>query len=121
MVLDLSPSAISSYERGEKTPPVETLSRIAALGDVSLDWLINGEESSTDQGKKEEVPREETPVEHVVREHLERFGQTGQPITDSEKRFVAMLRRLKPGVREDILGTLANEYFKEIEREEFGE
>jgi transcriptional regulator with XRE-family HTH domain len=44
---DVSPSAISSYERGEKTPQVDTLAKIAAMGGVSLDWLITGKEAAT--------------------------------------------------------------------------
>ena len=35
----ISLSALASYERGEKTPPVDIAERLAEVLDVSLDWL----------------------------------------------------------------------------------
>lgn len=40
------PQTISAYERGENNPPVETLKKLSALYDVSIDWIVLGEDRS---------------------------------------------------------------------------
>lgn len=44
-LLRISPSAVGMYEQGRRTPSVDTLILMAALFEVSLDYLITGRES----------------------------------------------------------------------------
>lgn len=48
----ISLSALASYERGEKTPPVDIAERLAEVLDVSLDWLTGREMSEKDDSLK---------------------------------------------------------------------
>ena len=41
--LEVSFQAVSCWERGETMPGVENLSEIAALYNVTIDWLVTGE------------------------------------------------------------------------------
>ncbi|MDA8166068.1 MAG: helix-turn-helix transcriptional regulator [Desulfobacteraceae bacterium] len=43
----LSISSISGYEAGEAYPSPDVLARIARMGEVSLDWLVTGEEGGS--------------------------------------------------------------------------
>lgn len=42
--LDLSGNAISSYETGDAIPTVRTIVKIAEIGNVTIQWLIMGDE-----------------------------------------------------------------------------
>lgn len=46
VALDLSMSreALSNYENGKRSPDVQTLKRLSKYFNVSIDYLINGEE-----------------------------------------------------------------------------
>lgn len=46
-LLDLSQSAIAKYERNESEPDISTLKKMSQIFDVSLDYLINEEETIT--------------------------------------------------------------------------
>ena len=41
---------VSNYERTERTPDVHTLAKLAALYEVSLDWLVTGKEAQSPTG-----------------------------------------------------------------------
>lgn len=45
-VLSIGPSAVGMYEQGRRTPSIEMLIRMAALFDVSLDYLLTGRETT---------------------------------------------------------------------------
>ena len=40
-------ATISDYEKNKRNPDITTLRKIAALGSVTLDWLLTGEEPTT--------------------------------------------------------------------------
>lgn len=42
--LNISREALSHYENGKRSPDVEMLRRLSEYFDVSIDFLINGEE-----------------------------------------------------------------------------
>ena len=44
--LNVSFQAVSLWERGETTPEIEKLSEIAALYDITLDWLLVGKDEN---------------------------------------------------------------------------
>jgi len=46
--LDLSPQAVSKWERGENAPDVTALKPLARLLGVSIDWLLAGHEADRD-------------------------------------------------------------------------
>jgi len=41
--LNVTSSAISAYELSERTPSVDTLTRLARIFNTSIDYLVNGE------------------------------------------------------------------------------
>lgn len=60
-ILGISHGTLSGYERNYRDPDTETLSKLAALYDVSLDWLLTGETS-------------ESSVENTIKTDLETFA-----------------------------------------------
>lgn len=57
--LELSRQTISKWETGSVIPAAENLSALAKLYKVSLDWLVNGEESVRQQTEGETAPQME--------------------------------------------------------------
>lgn len=53
--LGVSLNTISNYERGERTPDVKTLNELAKLYDVSVDYLIENEETKSAEEWFDEV------------------------------------------------------------------
>ena len=49
--LHLKTSTISGYESGEADPKPDTLVQIAAIGGVTIDWLITGQETLKKQAE----------------------------------------------------------------------
>ena len=47
MDLNISREALSHYENGKRSPDVEMLRRLSSYFDVSIDFLVNGEEFSS--------------------------------------------------------------------------
>lgn len=53
------PTAVSKYEKEQREPDIQTLTKIANLGNVSLDWLLTGEgekESGSYKIEEKSVP-----------------------------------------------------------------
>ncbi len=71
--LGVSRQAVSKWETGESIPDMNNLAALAEVLDVSLDWLIKGEED-----KREENPRDKRPFEERLPNFLgnmvKRFG-----------------------------------------------
>lgn len=87
--IGVSESTISLYETGKREPNYETLLKIAELFNVSVDYLLRGEE----------VPAAKTPItDDDIKFAL--FG--GGPVTDEQfeevKRFVQFVkeRNIRP-------------------------
>ena len=97
-------------------PRSDTISKLSAALLVTEKWLVTGE------GERDISPhQEETPVQKTVREHLEKFGEKGEAITESERRAIAMLRSLDEEMRQDFLDAITAAYFEKIEKEQFPE
>lgn len=47
--IDISPSIISNYESGERTPSVENLMALASLYHCSTDYLLGFQQNSSDK------------------------------------------------------------------------
>ena len=60
--LRISPSAVGMYEQGRREPAVEVLLAMARIFDVSMDYLLTGEE----QEKKEEQAVSQTLANAVI-------------------------------------------------------
>ena len=68
-ILELSPSAIGSYERNLREPSNYHLIKIADLFGVSLDWLLcRSDERLTvsDYAKQDSVPLDKLLADHAV-------------------------------------------------------
>ena len=52
-IVGVSSSFIGHFERAEKVPSVETLARLCAAMDMSMDYLLFGKKRSCDQEKCE--------------------------------------------------------------------
>lgn len=92
--LGVSRQAVSKWETGESIPDMNNLAALAEIFDVSLDWLIKGDEE-----KKEET-REKAPFE----ERLPKF------LGNMVKRFgwLAGVRMAIGGVMFFLVGLIAN-------------
>jgi transcriptional regulator with XRE-family HTH domain len=99
-------SAVSAYEAGDSAVPPEALVIVARLGNVSLDWLITGKEAARPEPKVGEPPTE------YVR---------GKPLSDDEKRFVVMLRRIPEAQKRAVLDKVTGYYIDTMEAVEFGD
>lgn len=53
--LDMSASTLTSYERGERTPSVEFLTRLYKVLNVNANWFISGEGNMFNPPKFEDV------------------------------------------------------------------
>jgi len=58
--LDMSASTLTSYERGDRTPSLDLLSRLYITFKVSADWFISGEGQMFRAPEFEEVQDELT-------------------------------------------------------------
>lgn len=56
--LETDRSNIANYERGKRLPPIESLIKIAMFFNVSLDYLVLGNERTEDAGDTDIVKRE---------------------------------------------------------------
>lgn len=53
-ILGISNGTLSGYERDYRDPDTETLSKLAQLYDVSLDWLLTGRNEGSFKATKKE-------------------------------------------------------------------
>ena len=70
--LGVSRQAVSKWETGESIPDMNNLAALAEIFDVSLDWLIKGEEEKR-QENREKVPFEER-LPKFLGNIVKRFG-----------------------------------------------
>ena len=56
--LDMSASTLTSYERGERTPSVEFLTRLYKVLNVNANWFISGEGNMFNPPQFEQVQDE---------------------------------------------------------------
>ena len=70
--LGVSRQAVSKWETGESIPDMNNLAALAEIFDVSLDWLIKGEEEKR-QENREKVPFEER-LPKFLGNMVKRFG-----------------------------------------------
>ena len=54
--LNLSPSAVGMYEQGRRVPDLATLTAMARLFDVSLDYLVTGKEHTSRNPSNQPAP-----------------------------------------------------------------
>lgn len=60
--LNISASTIGMYEQGRRVPGIDMLVTMSRIFDVSLDYLITGEEyTPSSSGRKERTFREDCP------------------------------------------------------------
>lgn len=66
--LDMSASTLTAYERGDRTPSLDLLSRLYRTFNVSADWFVSGEGKKFKAPQFEEVQDELTQkVEDILR------------------------------------------------------
>jgi len=61
--LDVSRQSISKWELNKTLPDVEKLIQLSELYEVSIDYLVKGEENFTEEGIDEEEEKKETNIE----------------------------------------------------------
>jgi len=93
-MLGISRAALSHYEKNRRKPDFDTLTRLADLFAVSIDYLIGRTENKNtplEQGVREFVDQ----LELADKDLLDRFNLTidGRQLTEEEaKRFIAFVR-----------------------------
>ncbi|MCT1901903.1 helix-turn-helix domain-containing protein [Oceanobacillus sojae] len=63
--LGFTDNVYGAYERGNRRPSLETIIQLADIFNVSIDYLIRGEEYKS---KVEEIPEDVTQLLHIVKE-----------------------------------------------------
>lgn len=67
--LDMSASTLTSYERGERTPSVEFLTRLYKILNVNTNWFVSGEGNMFNPPQFEQVQDElALKVRSILRE-----------------------------------------------------
>lgn len=61
------PSTVNNWEKDTREPEIKYLTKIAAIGNVSLDWLLAGM-SSQENKLREEVNKKNEEIEKLKRE-----------------------------------------------------
>lgn len=102
--LSLSESSVSGYIKGDTEPSLDSLDTISKQLNVSLDWLITGQ-----QKKK--------PHLEIVRESLAEYSGKTIQLTENEATMLGQFRKLKEQKQTDIVMYLAHEVARdEIEK-----
>jgi len=78
--LGFSPNVYGAYERGERRPSFETMVKIADIFNVSLDYLIRGEDFQSN----EQLPYNEKAFTQVI-DHFTKKGINEPYILDVDK------------------------------------
>ncbi len=65
-------NAVSSYEIGDSSPKPETLVKIAELGDITLDWLLTGNDSPSIHTK---ITKESSPINGTTKKDSRNLTQ----------------------------------------------
>lgn len=92
--LGVSRQAVSKWETGESIPDMNNLAALAEIFDVSLDWLIKGEEEKK-QETKEKAPFEER-LPRFIGNMIKKYG------------WLAGVRMAIGGVMIFLVGLIAN-------------
>jgi len=120
--LCLGKTAVHQYEQGISTPSLESLVKIAELGNISLDSLITGKSQEHEPPPAASQPHEWTaPVPPInteilndiiaaVEEHLAQKGIT-QPPTQKKAELIGLLYQMtiedeNKKISHDIIGNL---------------
>ncbi|WP_018757557.1 helix-turn-helix domain-containing protein [Paenibacillus terrigena] len=93
-MIGISRAALSHYEKNRRKPDFETLTQLADLFQVSIDYLI-GRTNTSQHVLDPEIEHFTEQLELADSELLERFNLTvdGQQLTDDEaRRFIAFVR-----------------------------
>ncbi len=87
--LTISPSAVGMYEQGRREPPVEVLSSLADIFQVSIDYLVTGQT----QNKREQERIGGVWMERVAAADRRLAGRPLRPFSRQELAvlFAAML------------------------------
>lgn len=105
--LCLGKTAIHQYEHGISTPSLETLAKIAELGNVTIDWLITGKEPANPHGNgttQESAgswnqPNTISPFEQLI---LEEFRAIDPCWRHAALESIACIRRQRPAPEPNI-------------------
>ena len=73
--LGVSNGAVGNWETGPSIPQPETLRKLAAILDVSVSWLLNGDEAHS-RGNSQRKDESPTSPRHRIRDHMEKFMAT---------------------------------------------
>ena len=93
-MIGISRAALSHYEKNRRKPDFETLTQLADLFQVSIDYLI-GRTNTSQHVLDPEIEHFTEQLELSDSELLDRFNLTvdGQQLTDDEaRRFIAFVR-----------------------------
>ena len=103
-LLGLGVSAVSAYETGDSAPAPEALLKIAEAANVTLDWLLTGQEKN---GASYNAQADDTPR---FRETVAVFGEKSVSITLEELSIVIKMRELDPEAKDKLRRAIDNEW-----------
>lgn len=86
--IDIAQSTLAMYERNKRIPSADVLNNLSAALNVSLDYLVRGDETPT---KKEDQPSQKTAD---LADDDVLFTYQGKPLSEEDK---AIIKRLMNG------------------------
>jgi len=128
--LGVQSATVSKYENGHVDPGTIGLSIIAELGNVTLDWLITGKNTTQRQAEltvedifaqainhPELLDRIKQHVVTTIREESPRYGPG--PLTDEEQLLIENYRQASPAFRQ-AAATMIETSAKELRAKDGG-
>ena len=85
---ELSPSAIGSYERGEREPSIELIVKFADYFNVSLDYLLGRSEQklTVEEYAKEYAAQDLTEMTQILKKDILTYHS--HPLSDKDKQKI---------------------------------
>lgn len=105
----LSTTALSQYCTGKRIPDTASLYKLAVILQVSMEWILTGENATTEDSNSPHATLESIKLEQSL-------TCDGSPLDDGEADLIAMYRLLPDYVQEDIFDLIYMQYKKHIEK-----
>lgn len=88
--IDVAQSTLAMYERNKRIPSADVLNNLSAVLDVSIDYLVRGDESEQ-ESEKETEPIKKAPTKSIDEALDNVMSFNGQPVSDHDRQVMKQL------------------------------
>ena len=103
----LSTTALSQYCTGKRVPDTVSLYKIATALGVSMEWVLTGEDTTSENSRP-------TPLDLETVKREQGLICDGSPLNNAEADLIAMFRLLPEEEREDVFDIVHLKYKRRI-------